>query len=34
MDKRYFDNEPGTGCGAMFLLCLTVLAALGGLILG
>jgi len=34
MDKRYFDNEPSTGCGGIFLLLLCVLAALGGLICG
>lgn len=29
-DKRSFDNEPGTGCGALFLLLVTVLAVLAG----
>jgi hypothetical protein len=28
MDKRYFDNEPSTGCGGILLLCLCVLGSI------
>lgn len=28
MDKRYFDNEPSTGCGGIFLLLVAVLTVL------
>jgi len=31
-DRASFDNEPATGCGALFLLLLTVLAAAAALL--
>jgi hypothetical protein len=34
MDKRYFDNEPSTGCGGIFLLLIVALAVLGAMISG
>ena len=30
-DRASFDNEPATGCGAMFLLLVTVAAILAGM---
>lgn len=32
-DRASFDNEPQTGCGAMFLLCVLAVAAALGLVL-
>jgi hypothetical protein len=31
-DRAGFDNEPATGCGALFLLAVTVLAILAGVL--
>lgn len=32
-DRATFDNEPQTGCGAMFLLCILTAATALGLVL-
>lgn len=32
-DRASFDNQPQTGCGAMFLLCILAAAALLGVAL-
>lgn len=32
-DQASFDNEPQTGCGALFLLCILAIAAALGLVL-